>query len=102
MIPLLGYIELNPNKPNGTVHIRHLCSKTAVSSCHRCLINNDLVQIANCKVENSSRLAIMLIGGCVAPYSLSVGSLLRPPDKKKNSWKNDLSISPNTVDKLII
>jgi hypothetical protein len=24
---------------NGTVHIRHQCRKTAVLSCHRCLIN---------------------------------------------------------------
>jgi hypothetical protein len=32
---------------NGTVHIRHLCRKTAVLSCHRCLINTG-VEKMNC------------------------------------------------------
>ena len=30
---------------NGTVHIRHLCRKTAVLSCHRCLINTGVENV---------------------------------------------------------
>jgi len=36
---LLGGYSKTSLKDNGTVHIRYLCRKTAVLSCHRCLIN---------------------------------------------------------------
>ncbi len=35
------------NKLNRTVHTRHLCRKTVVLSCHRCLINTG-VEKMNC------------------------------------------------------
>jgi hypothetical protein len=32
---------------NGTTHIRHQCRKTAVLSCHRCLINTGVEKVNN-------------------------------------------------------
>ncbi len=35
----IAELKLKVGLDNRTVHIRHLCRKTAALSCHRCLIN---------------------------------------------------------------